>query len=71
MEKVVTIQKHKTGNPRIEEEKINFNKLVLDAEFTDPEKMNEIAIALLNGEFIEIAGYTYFVLGVECLDDEY
>ena len=73
MDKVETIRRHKSGNPKLESSNITWVEFI---GYTNPEsetEMHRYAIQLLNGDFIYSSdGYTYFLNGVNTRynDDE-
>lgn len=71
MDKVETIRRHKSGNPKLESSNITWVEFI---GYTNPESETEMyryAIQLLNGDFIYSSdGYTYFLNGVNTRDND-
>lgn len=65
MDKVETIRKHKSGNPKKENQLITWIEFIFDIQPKSEEEMHRLAISLLNGDFLYLEnGYTYFLNGI-------
>lgn len=70
MDKTETIQKHKTGNPSIENKAITWVEFLSDIKPESESEMHGYAIQLLNGNFLySDNGYTYFLTGSNLRDN--
>lgn len=71
MDKVETIKKHKSGNPRQEEANITWVEFLTDIKPESEDEMYKYAIQLLNGDFLySTNGYTYFLNGINLRNEE-
>lgn len=70
MDKVETIQKHKTGNPKVENRAVTWIEFLADIRPESESEMYGYAIQLLNGDFLYgDNGYTYFLTGLNFRDE--
>lgn len=71
MDKVETIRKHKSGNPREGASLITWIEFIAEINPESETEMYRYAIQLLNGDFLYSKdGYTYFLNGLNLRDDE-
>jgi hypothetical protein len=66
MEKIETIVRHKQGNPNEEKSYITWIEFVAIMKPVTEKHMNNMAISLLNGNFLYgDDGYVYFLNGIK------
>ena len=71
MDKVEVIQRHKSGNPKIENSNITWIEFLSFVKPETEQEMYKYATILLNGEFlISPDGYTYFLNGINLRENE-
>lgn len=71
MNKVETIQRHKSGNPKLERLSITWIEFIGYVNPQSEMEMYKYAIQLLNGDFIySTDGYTYFLTGINLRDED-
>lgn len=71
MDKVETIRRHKSGNPKEDSSNITWIEFVGHIKPESENEMYKYAIQLLNGDFLfSTDGYTYFLNGINLRDEE-